>query len=55
LAPIAVIVVYAFRDLLWMAVLSAAIWLLASMTARLALAGNQYLAAASKTAPRSPY
>ena len=41
LAPIAVIVVYAFRDLLWIAVLSAAIWLLASMTARLALAGGQ--------------
>jgi Diacylglycerol kinase catalytic domain len=37
LAPIAVIVVYAFRDLLWIAVLSAALWLLASMTARLAL------------------
>ena len=41
LAPIAVIVVYAFRDLLWIAVLSAAVWLLASMTARLALAGSQ--------------
>ena len=41
LAPIAVIVVYAFKDLLWMAVLSAAVWLLASITARLALAGNQ--------------
>ena len=41
LAPIAVIVVYAFRDLLWVAVLSAAVWLLASMTARLALAGSQ--------------
>jgi diacylglycerol kinase family enzyme len=40
LAPIAVIVVYAFRDLLWIAVLSAAVWVLASMTARLALAGN---------------
>jgi diacylglycerol kinase family enzyme len=40
-APIAVILVYAFRDLLWIAVLSAAVWLLASMTARLALAGNQ--------------
>jgi diacylglycerol kinase family enzyme len=40
-APIAVIVVYAFRDLLWIAVVSAAVWLLASMTARLALAGNQ--------------
>jgi hypothetical protein len=41
LAPIAVIVVYAFRDLLWVAVLSAAVWLLAGITARLALAGNQ--------------
>jgi diacylglycerol kinase family enzyme len=39
-APIAVILVYAFRDLLWIAVLSAAVWLLASLTARLALAGN---------------
>ena len=39
--PIAVIVIYAFRDLLWIAVLSAAIWLLASMTGRLALAVNQ--------------
>ncbi|MFZ0191746.1 MAG: hypothetical protein WAL72_32915, partial [Streptosporangiaceae bacterium] len=41
LAPIAVIIVYAFRDLLWVAVLSAALWLLAGMTARRALAGNQ--------------
>jgi diacylglycerol kinase family enzyme len=40
-APIAVIVVYAFRDLLWVAVLSAALWLLAGITARQALAGNQ--------------
>jgi hypothetical protein len=40
LAPIAVIVVDAFRDLLWIAVLSAAVWVLASMTARLSLAGN---------------
>ena len=40
-APIAVILVYAFRDLLWVAVLSAALWLLAGMTARRALAGNQ--------------
>jgi diacylglycerol kinase family enzyme len=39
--PIAVILVYAFRHLLWIAVLSAAVWLLASMTARLALAGGQ--------------
>ena len=41
LAPIAVIVVYALRDLLWIAVLSAAVWLLASVTARLALARSQ--------------
>ena len=41
LAPIAVIVVYAFRNLLWVAVVAAAIWLLASMTARLALARDQ--------------
>jgi hypothetical protein len=41
LAPIAVVVVYAFRDLLWVAVLSAAVWLLAGTTSRLALAGNQ--------------
>jgi diacylglycerol kinase family enzyme len=40
-APIAVIVVYAFRDLLWIALLSAGIWLLASMIARLALTGKQ--------------
>ena len=39
--PGAVIVVYAFRGLLWIAVVSAAVWLLASVTARLALAGNQ--------------
>ena len=41
LAPIVVIVVYAFRDLLWIALLSAGLWLLASMTARAALAGGQ--------------
>jgi diacylglycerol kinase family enzyme len=39
-APVAVIVIYAFKDLLWVAIVSAAVWLLASMTARLALAGN---------------
>jgi diacylglycerol kinase family enzyme len=38
LTPIAVIVVFAFRNLLWVAIVAAAIWLLASMTARLALA-----------------
>jgi diacylglycerol kinase family enzyme len=38
LTPIAVIVVFAFRNLLWVAVVAAAVWLLASMAARLALA-----------------
>jgi diacylglycerol kinase family enzyme len=41
LAPVAVIIVYAFRHLLWVAILSAAVWLLAGVTARLALAGEQ--------------
>jgi diacylglycerol kinase family enzyme len=41
LAPVAVIVVYAFRDLLWVAAVLAAAWVLASMTARLALAADQ--------------
>jgi diacylglycerol kinase family enzyme len=41
LVPIAVIVVYASRDLLWIAVLSAAVWLLASGTAQRALTGKQ--------------
>jgi diacylglycerol kinase family enzyme len=41
LVPIVVIVVYAFRHLLWIALLSAGVWLLASMTARAALAGEQ--------------
>src|SRR6516165_591333 len=36
-APIIVIVVFAFRDLLWIAIVAAVIWLLASVTARLAL------------------
>jgi diacylglycerol kinase family enzyme len=39
--PIAVIVVYASRDLLWIAVVSAAVWLLASGTAQRALTGTQ--------------
>jgi diacylglycerol kinase family enzyme len=41
LAPIAVIVVYAFAGLLWVAVVSAAGWLLAGVTARAALAGSR--------------
>jgi diacylglycerol kinase family enzyme len=40
LAPIAVIAVYAFRGVLWVAIVSAAAWLLASVTARWALAGD---------------
>jgi diacylglycerol kinase family enzyme len=39
-APITVIVVYAFAGLLWVAAASAAAWLLAGMTGRLALAGH---------------
>ncbi|HLH59404.1 MAG TPA: diacylglycerol kinase family protein [Streptosporangiaceae bacterium] len=39
LAPIAVIAAYAFAALLWVAVVSAAGWLLAALTARAALAG----------------
>jgi diacylglycerol kinase family enzyme len=38
-APIAVIVVYALHSLLWVALLAAACWLLAAVTARQALAG----------------
>ncbi len=41
LAPIAVIVVYAFRDLLWVAIVAAVAWLLASMIGRLALTAGQ--------------
>jgi diacylglycerol kinase family enzyme len=41
LVPIVVIVVYAVKGLLWVALLSAGVWLLASMTARLALTGEQ--------------
>jgi len=37
LTPITVIAVFALRNLLWVAAVAAAIWLLASMTARLAL------------------
>jgi diacylglycerol kinase family enzyme len=40
-APIATIVVYAFRDLLWIAIVAAVIWLLASATARLALTDTE--------------
>jgi diacylglycerol kinase family enzyme len=41
LAPVAVIVVYAFYDLLWVAAASAGGWLLAAATARVALAGDR--------------
>jgi diacylglycerol kinase family enzyme len=40
-APVALIIVYAFRSLLWVAIASGGAWLLASITARLALAGDQ--------------
>jgi diacylglycerol kinase family enzyme len=39
-APIAVIIVYAFAGLLWVALVSGAAWLLAGATARVALAGD---------------
>jgi diacylglycerol kinase family enzyme len=39
-APVAVIVVYALHSLLWVALVAAAGWLLASLTARAALAGD---------------
>ena len=41
LAPVAVIVVFAFRGVLWVAIASAAAWLLASVVARVALAGDR--------------
>ena len=41
LAPVAVIIVYAFTALLWVALVSAALWLLAAITARSALAIGQ--------------
>jgi len=41
LTPIAVIVVYAFYGLLWVAAVSAGCWLLAAAAARLALAGDR--------------
>jgi diacylglycerol kinase family enzyme len=40
-APIAVIIVYAFAGLLWVALVSAAAWLLTGVTARTALAGDR--------------
>ncbi len=41
LAPIAVIVVFAIGGVLWVAIVSAAVWLLAGVTARQALTGDQ--------------
>ena len=40
LAPVAVIVVFAFRGVLWVAIASAAAWLLAGVVARVALTGK---------------
>lgn len=41
LAPVAVIIAYAFGNVLWVAVVSAATWLLATITARWSLTGDQ--------------
>src|SRR5262249_17880146 len=41
LAPIAVIIVFEFAQVLWVALVSAAVWLLATMTARAAVAGDR--------------
>jgi len=41
LAPVDVIVIYAFRNLLWVAIVAAALWLLATITARQALTTDQ--------------
>src|SRR5215471_9582701 len=41
LAPIGVIVAHAIAGLLWVAILAVAIWVLAGVTARLALAGDR--------------
>ncbi len=41
LAPIGVIIGYAFARLLWVAIVSAAAWVLAGVTARFALVGDQ--------------
>jgi diacylglycerol kinase family enzyme len=40
-APVTVLVLYAFANLLWVAAVSAAAWLLAGVTARAALAGDK--------------
>jgi hypothetical protein len=52
--PIAVIVVYAFRTLVRVAIASAAAWLLASVTARQALAGAERTGACPSTPRRPP-
>ena len=54
LAPIAVIVVYASRYLLRVAIASAAAWLLAGVTARQALVGTERTGACPSTPPRPP-
>jgi len=41
LAPIAVLVAHAIAGLLWVAILAVAVWVLAGVTARLALAGDR--------------
>jgi hypothetical protein len=44
-APVTVLVIYAFANLLWVAAVSAAAWLLGGVTARAALAGDKALGA----------
>jgi diacylglycerol kinase family enzyme len=59
LVPIAVIVYFGFRHVLWVALVSGAAWLLAGVTARLALAGDrkdwQMPERPAAPPPRHPY
>ena len=54
LAPITVIIVYAFAGLLWLAAVSAAGWLLAGLTARAALSGNGWTGGCLSSPRRRP-
>ena len=52
--PIAVILIYAFRNLMRVAIASAAAWLLASVTARQALVGAERAGACPSIPTRPP-
>ena len=54
LAPLAVVVVVRVRSLLWMAIASAAAWLLAGTTARLALAATWRTGGCPNSRPGPP-